>query len=311
MIKILRIYFLFIILILYSSQSNAAIKGGLFATVGDKAITFSDIETEVKLILILSGTQFTEDNRKQLQSAAIQSVITRNIKKIEIEKYQILEFSKLELEKETKKIASRANLTVDNLKNILENNEIDFSLIADRVKTELLWNGLIFSLYNNRLSINNIEIEEQLKLMQNKKEVDEFLVSEIILKPIPKNDLKIKVEEFKKKIELEGFEKVALELSISQSALKGGDLGWINENTISEDFKSKIISTNIGNISEPIFLPQGILFFKIRDKRKKILDIDLEKVKTQLVNAEKDKILKMHSLSHFENLKRSLSVIYY
>ena len=58
MIKILRISFLFIILIFCASKGNTAIKDGLFATVGDKAITFSDIENEVKLILILSNTKF-------------------------------------------------------------------------------------------------------------------------------------------------------------------------------------------------------------------------------------------------------------
>ena len=37
-----------------------------------------------------------------------------------------------------------------------------------------------------------------------------------------------------KKIEIEGFEKIAMELSISQSAAKGGDLGWLNENQIAK-----------------------------------------------------------------------------
>ena len=309
--KIIKFHFSFFIFVLYILHSNAAITDRLFATVGNKPITVSDIENEVKAILILTNTKFTEDSRQRLQSAAILSVISRNIKKIELEKYELLQFNKIELESEIKNLASRSNLTVDLLKDAFENNDLDFSLVIDRVKTEILWNGLIFSLYNDRLSINNIEIEEQLKLIQKKKEFNEFLISEIILKPIPSDQIDVKIEEFRKKIELEGFEKVALDLSISESSINGGDLGWINENSISDDFKSKIINTKVGNIAEPIFLPQGILFFKIRDKRKKSIDVDLEKVKTQLVNAEKDKILKMHSLSHYENVRRTLSVIYY
>ena len=150
------------------SHSNAAIKDRLFITVGNKAITLSDIENEVKTILILTNTKFTEDTRQRLQSAAIQSVVSRNIKKIELEKYKVLEFNKTELKNEINSLATRANLTVDLLKDVFENNNIDFSLIVDRVKTEILWNSLIFSLYNNTLSINNIEIEEQLKLVQKK-----------------------------------------------------------------------------------------------------------------------------------------------
>ena len=151
---------------LYISYSNAAVTDRLFATVGNKPITLSDIENEVKAILILTNTKFTEDSRQRLQSAAILSVISRNIKKIELEKYELLQFNKIELESEIKNLASRSNLTVDLLKDAFENNDLDFSLVIDRVKTEILWNGLIFSLYNDRLSINNIEIEEQLKLIQ-------------------------------------------------------------------------------------------------------------------------------------------------
>ena len=100
-------------------------------------------------------------------------------------------------------------------------------------------------------------------------------------------------------------------LSISNTALKSGNLGWISENVIAEKIKSKIINTPVGNISEPVFLPEGILFFKVRDKRQLKKFMDLEKVKNELVNAEKTKILNMHSLSHYDNLRRSISINYY
>ena len=52
-------------------QVKTTIKDGLFATVGNKAITHSDIVNEIKTILILNGQSFSEDIRKQLESAAI------------------------------------------------------------------------------------------------------------------------------------------------------------------------------------------------------------------------------------------------
>ena len=56
--------------------------------------------------------------------------------------------------------------------------------------------------------------------------------------------------------------------SISETSFRGGDLGWVSENAISKKFKSQIINTPVGNISQPIILPEGILFFKVRDKKK-------------------------------------------
>ena len=112
-------------------------------------------------------------------------------------------------------------------------------------------------------------------------------------------------------IEIEGFEKVALNLSISETSPKNGDMGWVSENAISENLKSKIINTSPGNVTEPILLPVGILFLKVRDKRKIEKNTNLEEVKDKLVKNEKVKILKMHSLSHFDKLKRSISIKYY
>ena len=85
-------------------------------------------------------------------------------------------------------------------------------------------------------------------------------------------------------MKIEGFESTAMNLSISQTAIKGGDLGWLNENEISKKFRSKIFNTPIGNLSEPILLNEGILIFKIRDKRKIEKKMDLEELKDQLVN---------------------------
>ena len=110
----------------------------------------------------------------------------------------------------------------------------------------------------------------------------------------------------KDKISIEGFANVAMDVSISETSVSGGNLGWVNENSISEELKSKIAMTPIGNISEPIFLPEGILIFKVREKRK--IKRNIEEEKNQLVNSEKTKILNMHSSSHYDKLKRSIAV---
>ena len=286
------------------------IKDSLYAIVGNKAITQSDIVNEIKIILILTGQSFTENTKEQLQSKAIQSTVKRSIKKIAIEKHGSLTFNQPDVDKELKILAENVYMDYDTFKNTFIANGIDFSQVIDQIQTELLWNSLIFQLYKNRLTINLDEIDEQLKSIQNKKEIEEYLISEIIIKPVPKAKLKSTIKEIKNKIKIEGFEKVAMNLSISETALRGGDLNWISENAISEKFKSKIINTPIGNISEPIILPEGILLFKVRDKRKLKKFTSLEDAKNQLVNAEKTKLLRMHALSHYENLRKSISINY-
>jgi len=290
---------------------KTTIEDGLFATVGDKAITKSDIINEIKIILILNNKRFSEGERKKLQQAAIKNIIKRSIKKIEIRRNNYLEFNKQDLKREISRLANNINIDTDMLKNIFTSNALDFSILENQIKTDLLWNSLIFQLYKNRISINFNEIDEQLQLVQNKKEIEEYLISEIVIKPVKKDKLKSVMEELKKRIKIEGFESVAISLSISDSATRNGDLGWINENAISRKLLTLITNTPVGSISKPILLPNGILIFKVREKRKIEKNINLEEAKNTLVNSEKERILNMHSSAHYNKLRRSISIKFF
>ena len=311
MITIKRTLSTIVITLLFVFESSSAIKDSLFATVGQKAITQSDIVNEIKLILILNGQEFSSEQRDKLQSAAVKSTIKRNVKAIEIEKFTNLQYDEKELEQRLNSIAANINMDLATLKNTLIANDIDFSAVVDQIKTELKWNTLIFQLYKDRLSINIEEIDEQLKQIDKNKKINEYLISEIIFKPKNTEKIESEINEIKDKINNLGFESVAMDISVSESAIRGGDLGWVNERVISQKFKDKIIKTSIGSVSEPIFLSEGILLFKIRDKRAIKVFENIEEAKKKIVNAEKSKILNIHSLSHYDKVKRSVLIKYY
>ena len=311
MIKIKKIIFLVLITLICAGKGNAKISDSLFMTVGNKAITQSDIVNEIKIILILNNESYSIEKSGELQEVAIKSIIKRNVKQIELDKNNYFNLSKQDLKNELIRLASNINLDIETLKNVFASNELDFSIIEDQIKIELFWNSLIFQLYKNRISINPDEIEEKLKSMQNNKKIEEYLISEILVKVVEKDNLEDEIKELKNKIKIEGFESVAKSLSISESSTKGGMLGWVNENIMSEKVKSAIIAAPVGDISEPILLPEGILIFKITDKRKVKNNISLEEAKNQLIDSEKTKILQMYSLSHYDKLRRSVSIKFF
>ena len=109
-------------------------------------------------------------------------------------------------------------MDLETLKNICASNELDFQIIEDQVKVELLWNSLIFQLYKTKITINPEEIEEQLKLMEKQKKSQEYLISEILIRSVEDNLIENEIENLKNNINLEGFENIARTLSISESA---------------------------------------------------------------------------------------------
>ena len=170
MIKFEKIVSVFLISLFFLVESHAAIEDSIIITVGNKAITRSDIVNEVKVFLISNDKSFSETERNRLETVAIQSAIKRAIKETELERYNSLTFNPQDLEKELNTRASTVNMDLEMFKKTFEANGVDFSILIRQIQTELLWNSLIFELYKNSLEININEIDEQLISFQNKKD---------------------------------------------------------------------------------------------------------------------------------------------
>ena len=311
MIYLKQILVLFIVFFAFAIQAKSEVNDSIFATVGNKVITRSDILNEIKIILITTGETFSSENLEILQAGAVKALVKRKIKEIEVNKYDALSYDKNELRSQILKLSKIMNIDEETLENTLANNELDIQTFKNIYKIELLWNTLIFEMYNNQISINMSEIDDQLKKFEGKKEIQEYLISEIVAPQVKSSDLVDEIKKIMNLINTEGFESTALKLSISESGKKGGDIGWVKENTISNKLREHIEKTEVGGISEPIVLPEGILIFKIKDKRKVENLIDLEQVKNELIANEKGKILNMYSQSHYDKLRRAITIKYY
>ena len=306
-----RIIILIISFLTISQKANTEIRDSLLATVGNSAITKSDVYNEIKIILILNNLRFTNEQKIKLQKMAIKSTIKRIVKRNELEKRNITGYNKKDFNRELQIIVNRLNIDVARLKEICEANKLNFKLIEEQIVIELKWNMLVFGMYNDKLSINVDEIEEQLKILQNKTFFEEYLISEILVKNVPENEYKVKIKELINRIKNESFEKVAIDLSISESAVKGGDLGWLSENEISNEINSKLSKTDVNNLTEPLVIDQGIIIFKVRDKKRIERKVDLEKLKNTIVNREKTKVLEMYSRSLYDSIRRSTTIKFF
>ena len=157
MIKFKKILFVNLFILHFLTLNCLAITNALIATVGNKPLTHLDLINEMKMMLIINGKVFSEENKKELQAVALESITRRLIKQIELEKYNFDDFHQEDIGKEINSIAARLNTNIDALKNNFAANNIDLSILENRIETELKWNGLIFNLYNDYLvNSNNI-----------------------------------------------------------------------------------------------------------------------------------------------------------
>jgi len=300
--SLIVVFFLFVNLNTAYTQTNNAI----VITVGNQPITRLDLMKEIKLIAISSNVLIVEKNKKQIRDLAIQSLIKRTIKEIEIKRLNVDRYNKEEVKSKILNIANSLGLDERGFNQLLAENGLEFTDLERRFKTELKWNTAIFQLYKNKIYLNTVEIEEKINLeLKNVKSEKTFLLSEIAVN-LPTEGYEQYVKKIEKQISQEGFEKTAKNLSISKSAEYGGSIGWIEQNKLAKIIYKNIKSLKKGEITNPIILGEKIIFIKKIDEKGG--EINIENIKKDIVNAEKMRKLDMFSNSHYSELEKKIQV---
>ena len=79
------------------------------------------------------------------------------------------------------------------------------------------------------------------------------------------------------------FEEAAGNLVSLSSNLKGGKIGWINEDVLSDEILELIKTLNIGQITKPLYKSNSITIFKLSNKRSTTnKNINFEKLKEEI-----------------------------
>ena len=68
--------------------------------------------------------------------------------------------------------------------------------------------------------------------------------------------------------------------------MKSGLVGWVDINTLNKKIKNEVINLDIGEISNPISIPSGILLLKVNDKKTEKIEIDVDKELEKLIEIE-------------------------
>ena len=271
------IFFLYYYFFLSLSKTNSNINNSVIISVGNQPITYLDLIKEMRLISFLNNIKLDSSNRETFKSVAVQGLITRKIKEIEINKYKINEFNTKDLQNLINKTSNNLGTTEDGLEQLLLQNNLNIKNLKDRFEIDLKWNTLIFQLYKNKIVLNKNEMENKIRFeMENIKEKRLFLLSEIEIN-LTQNNEKETLNNIYKNIETEGFENTAKKFSISNSSQYGGNIGWIDENNLSKKIFENVKFLKTEEISKPIYLGDTIVI--IKKSGEKVFEKNIEKVK--------------------------------
>ena len=301
----MKIY-LSILLVCFVLNNAKSIESKIIHNIENEVITNIDIKNEFKYLIALNNS-LKELDKEKLLNISNQSIIREKIKKIEILK----NFKKIVLNEDYYELLLKNIYTRLNLKSINEFDIYlkDYDLKIEDIKTKItidaLWNELIVQKYNSKIVINETKIKK--KILKNSKiRSKEYKLAEIIFEVTNKEEIEKKYNQIVKSINDIGFENSATTYSFSESGKIGGDIGWINENLLNNNIKRNISTLQIGEITKPIILSNGILVLKLINIKNTEANIDIENELKKAINYERNRQLNQYSKIYYNKIKKNL-----
>ena len=296
---------LILLLIIFFITNNAFGIVKIKYKINDEIITNIDILNEKKYLT------FLRPNLKKLSNEEIDAITTSSlireiIKKKEIDrifknkdnlnfiedvKKNLFKFKKVKNEEEFKKL--------------IKNTDIKYDIIIEKIKYEALWNELIFSKYSSLIKINEKNLRQNLVEKISSEKKYEYNLSEILFEIENNEDMQNKLKLIINYIKSSDFKTAASRYSISSSANKGGQIGWIKETLLSNNLNLILGKMKINEVSKPIKYPNGYLILKINDKKEMKEVINIQSELNEIINFEKNKQLNQFSLLYYKKLKQN------
>ncbi len=306
LLKIDKIFiFIFIFSLFFLSVSSAK-ENKILLKVNNEIITTIDVLNEIEYLSIINS-QFGTTKKNIQINIAKNSLVKEKIKIIELSKYK----KKLEINEKLME-----NIVINSFSNFNINSNSDFELffkkkkintefIKKKITIETLWNQLIYSKFYKNVKINENEIK---KGISNKRIQKEYLLSEIVISADSSEDFESKLQLVKNTIEEKSFSQAALIHSSSKTAQKSGDLGWVKESVLSNKIKNELDSINIGNFTNAIIIPGGLLILKIEDIRETKKTINIENEIKSIIEKKTNVQLNRLSSVYLNKIKKNVSI---
>ncbi len=251
-----------------SSKNNTLT---IAAVVNDKIITISDLNNRIDLVLIASSIPKTEEAIQHLKKQLIKTLIDEELQIQEAAKNGI-KISPEDIMQSISDIEQSNNMPKDQLKILLESNNIPFQTLEKQVNANISWIRFIVDAYGPTVNVSDKEVDDTLRTISKSIDKPQRRVSEIFLSidtPSKEKDVLKAAHDFVKDLRNgASFDIFARQFSEAPSAAQGGDIGWVQQGQLKETLDQALSKLQKGMISDPIVTKEGIYIFYVQNVEK-------------------------------------------
>ncbi|HEX7758047.1 MAG TPA: peptidylprolyl isomerase [Caulobacteraceae bacterium] len=257
-------------------QQPQGLTEAVVASVNDDIISTYDVVQRMRLLIVTSGIQVTNDNLPELQSEALRSLIDERLELQELrregkeQKFDLIA-SDDEVNDEINDIARSNNTSADALLGQLSAQGVQPDTFKAQLRAEISWRGWIRGRYGSRVKIGEDQIKAYQARIQAESGRPQYQLSEIVIdnaraggSPQAMAGASQLIDQLQKGAP---FAAVARQFSTAPTAANGGDVGWVSPGEMPREVDQTLDQMRAGQLSAPIATKDSVYVVLLRDKR--------------------------------------------
>ncbi|MEH6632736.1 MAG: peptidylprolyl isomerase [Halopseudomonas aestusnigri] len=240
------------------------------AVVNDDIISLLDVTQRTQLAIISAQRKNTPEIRQRMLRQVVRTLIDERLKIQEAERLNI-NISDKQVQAALAGVASQNKMSPEKLLEGLRKKGILPNTLFDQFKADLAWRAVVSRSLRSSVNISDAEIEEVVAKISSEGSSTQKRIFEIFLGvDTASEEAKIKQQAADVVATLKNggrFSAIARQVSQSNSAGLGGDLGWLQTGQMSQELQSAVANATVGSIVGPIRTTRGYYILLIQDER--------------------------------------------
>ena len=245
-------------------------EAGIVAVVNGDVISNGDVTNRGRLFALSTGMGLSPEILERLRPQITNQLIDERLRLQEVQRRHIVVSDK-QIADAIRDIESRNGMPAGALRAKLVADGVGIRTLVDQIRVQLGWTQVLRAKLGAQVNISPQEVAAQQKLLEQQTGRPEYRVSEIFI-PVEDPANTADAQKFSETVisELRAgapFAVVAAQFSQNQTALQGGDLGWVQPNQLDPAVARVVEEMPEAAISNPLRVPGGYSIVTMRAKR--------------------------------------------
>jgi peptidyl-prolyl cis-trans isomerase SurA len=242
----------------------------IVAVVNGDVISNHDVDDRTRLFALSTGLPMSPDVLDRLKPQILRQLIDERLRMQEVLRRKIVVPDK-DIAEAIREIAQRNGLPPDALRQKLTADNVSLRTLIDQIRTQLGWSHVLREQLGEQATVTPAQVAERQRLEAQLVGKPEFRVGEIFI-PVEDAASRGDAQRFAETVITElrkgaAFPVVAAQFSQTQTALQGGELGWVQPNELDPAVAQLVQEMPVGAISNPVPVPGGFEVVTLQGKR--------------------------------------------